>query len=298
MQTVRPGRCRRDGVGHRQTAIAVTMPVDLDVFAGIGHHLLQKADDARRAFRRCMPHRIGHTHPFGPGFDGAGEQTAHVFGLRTGGVFGDVHHRQTVFDAVGHTLFGQEEQAVHVPRLGVLADRRRTDEGRHLERHAGALRNLDDRLAVLDHGARRGVGEDRQFLIDDLPRDPQHILENRLARRRQPDVGPVDAERRHQVHDFELLLDRWRAHRRRLQPVAQGFVVQLDVTTEQRRLVPVVDEIRFAGPIAEIRFVHHRRSSLVKDQRARTAAESTSPTCEVVRLPPRSLVTWPLASTS
>ena len=42
----------------------------------------------------------------------------------------------------------------------------------------------------------------------------------------QADVGGVDAERVHVVQDLDLLVDRRRPHRRRLQPVAQRLVVE------------------------------------------------------------------------
>ena len=61
----------------------------------------------------------------------------------------------------------------------------------------------------------------------------------------QSDVGGVDADAIEQVQDAQLLIDRRRADRRRLQSVAQRFVVeQNDRRLGRRRLeVPVEDQI-------------------------------------------------------
>ena len=68
---------------------------------------------------------------------------------------------------------------------------------------------------------------------------------------RQADVGGVDPERLHQVEDGELLLDRRASDRGRLEPVAQGLVVELDRSARghgrSARPVPVVDELGLFG---------------------------------------------------
>ena len=62
--------------------------------------------------------------------------------------------------------------------------------------------------------------------IDDLARQPLDVLHHVRAGAGQADVGGVDAELVDQVEDLDLLVDGRRAHRRRLQPVAQRLVVQ------------------------------------------------------------------------
>src|SRR6185295_16532551 len=102
---------------------------------------------------------------------------------------------------------------------------------------------------VLLERARRAVGLDPELVVGDLLRQPRDVAYHVRPGAREPDVGSVDPELVHQVEDGELVLDRRTANRRRLEPVAQRLVVELD---PERRLlpalagvVPVVDEVAF-----------------------------------------------------
>ena len=80
--------------------------------------------------------------------------------------------------------------------------------------------------------------------LDDLGRQPLDVAQRRGAGAGQADVGRVDADAVEQVQDAELLLDGRRAHRRRLQSVAQRFVEQQDLGRPRPRSVaiPVEDQ--------------------------------------------------------
>ena len=126
----------------------------------------------------------------------------------------------------------------------------RADETRGLDRHAGLLHDVDDRLDVGADGARGAIGDQRQLRIDDLPRQPQDVAHHVRSRAGESDVRRLDAQTGDQVQDLELVLDRRRAHRRALQAVAQGLVVQLDTAPRRREIlaagaVPVVDQFGF-----------------------------------------------------
>jgi hypothetical protein len=62
---------------------------------------------------------------------------------------------------------------------------------------------------------------------------------------RQSDVRRVDAQRFHQVEQFDLLFDRRLGDGGRLQPIAQRFIVDADVPLRrfQRRFnrIPIVN---------------------------------------------------------
>src|SRR6185295_2178873 len=94
---------------------------------------------------------------------------------------------------------------------------------------------------------RGAVGSDFQFLVCNLACESFDASRMCSTRARQTDVSGIDAERFHQMKQFEFLFD-WRlANGWRLQTVAQGFVIDADVTIwrGERRLdcVPVVNEL-------------------------------------------------------
>ena len=62
--------------------------------------------------------------------------------------------------------------------------------------------------------------------IDDFPRQALDVPHHVRPGAGQADIGGVDAERVDQMKDLDFLRDGGRADRRRLQAVAQGFVIQ------------------------------------------------------------------------
>ena len=99
----------------------------------------------------------------------------------------------------------------------------------------------------MQQGSRGAVRLDPEPLIPDLLRQPRDVAHHVRPGARQADVGGVETEALHQVEDLELVLDRGRSHRGRLEPVAQSLVVELN---PERRLlpafagfVPVVDQL-------------------------------------------------------
>ena len=103
--------------------------------------------------------------------------------------------------------------------FGVLADRARADEGAALNQLPDLLRDSGDRLDVGDDGAGRAVRLD-PHPAGDLARQPLDVADHMRTRAGEADVRGVDAKLLHEMEDFELLVDRGRRYRRRLQPVA------------------------------------------------------------------------------
>jgi hypothetical protein len=82
---------------------------------------------------------------------------------------------------------------------------------------------------------------------DDLAGQGSHVLDRARTGAGQSEIEGVDPQRFHQMKDFDLFGNRRIAHRRRLQSVTQGLIVEQD---RPRRLhpwgmvlVPVVDEV-------------------------------------------------------
>ena len=175
-----------------------------------------------------MADRVADADAPGPGSDRRRVELADVVGVRPGRVLGHVHDRKPLAHGERHGRLGQAEHAVEVPVLGVLPDRRGADEAGDLDRDPDALRDLDDRQDVGLDGPRGAVGPDLHPRVHDLARQPFDRGDDVRARARQADVRRVDAERLHQVEDRDLVLDRRAPHGRRLEPVAQRLVVDLD----------------------------------------------------------------------
>jgi hypothetical protein len=174
-------------------------------------------------------------------------------GLRIGPgrVFRDVHHGQALPHREAHRLLRQPLQLLDRPILGVLADRARSNEGAALDREAGALGDVGDRHDVGLERPRGAVRLHPQLAVDDLPREALDVPHDVRPGARKSDVGGIDAQRIDQVQNANLLVDRRRPHRGRLQAVAQRLVIEHDGRRGRRPRrvhgVPVVDE-RMHGP--------------------------------------------------
>jgi hypothetical protein len=155
----------------------------------------------------------------------------------TGQIFGDRER---------HGLFRELEQLVERPIFGVETHGRRADKRAGFNSDSGALRNFGNGANVVAVRARGAVRANPEFLCDDLARQLFDARRVCAARAGQPDVRRVDAEIVHQVQQFEFSLHRRLAHGRRLQPVAQSFIVETDVATgrwmSRINLIPVVDQ--------------------------------------------------------
>ena len=139
------------------------------------------------------------------------------------------------------------EHGVEVPALGVLADRTRADETRDLDGDADLIGDLENGLDVGDDGARGAVGRDAEVLVADFLGHPFDVGALPGGGARETEIGGIDAELDHQMEDAQLLFDAGIARRGRLDPVAQGLVVELAPRRQRSRLlrVPVVNELGF-----------------------------------------------------
>ena len=93
--------------------------------------------------------------------------------------------------------------------------------------------------------ARGAIGSDLQFLAGNLARQTFDARGVCTPGTGQTDIGGVDAEVVHQVEQFEFLFDRRLTDGRRLQTIAQRFVVDADVAIGRGKrrcdCVPIVN---------------------------------------------------------
>ncbi len=213
-----------------------------------------------------MPDRVGDAHAARAGPDGRRVQPAQGVRVRAGRVLGHVHHRHPLADGERDRVLGEPQQLIERPSLGVLTQRARADERAALDRDAGLLADLDDRIDVRLERPRRAVGGDREAGVGDLARQTGDVRRRPRSRAGQPDVRGVDPEPVHEMEDLDLLLDGGIGDRGRLEPVAERLVVELDglggLDEVARLVVPVVDQV-FAARLVALG-VGHRRSPLCK----------------------------------
>jgi hypothetical protein len=143
-------------------------------------------------------------------------------------------------------LFRGLQQEVVCPAFGVAANGARSEKRRDLDGQSGFLHDLGNRANIVFMRARGAVGANLHLVRDDLARQRGHVLDRARARSRQPKIERVNAERLHQMKDFDLLLDGRIANRGRLQSIAQRFIGQQHRPRRMERAriesVPVVDE--------------------------------------------------------
>jgi hypothetical protein len=94
--------------------------------------------------------------------------------------------------------------------------------------------------------ARRAVGANLHLVRDDLSRQRRNMLDRSWPCTGQSEIERVDAQRFHEMKDFNFLGDRWIAHGRRLQSIAKTFIIEQHRPRRLQSwriiLVPVVDE--------------------------------------------------------
>src|SRR6266550_9596108 len=221
------------------------------------------------AVRRCVPDGICETDSPCPGLD---RRTIEGLDrLRPGPrrVLRDVHDRQAVLHRVGDRLFGRRDDAVHRPILCILPDWGGADERRGFDLDPHLIGDADDRLDIGDDGPRRTIRGDRELMIADLHCERPYLVDDARTGARQADVGGHDAQVGHQVQQPLFYLQRRIGHGRRLQPVAECLVVEINPGTApiertvwSARAVPVVDELPFlharsvASPLSEVKDTH------------------------------------------
>ncbi len=238
-----------DGIRDCQTAIAMAVPLHANVLAGRLHNFVDdKVHQRDHAHRRRVTGGIADHDGLRAVANRGAVEPLNGFGIAAGGVLGHVHDVEAEPDRILHGVFRGALQEVVGPVFGVAADGAGADEGRHLDGNAGGLHDLGDRTNVVLMRAGCAVGLDLQLGAADLARQRLAMRLRARARAGQADVEHVDADGFHQVKDLDLLLDGRIADRRRLQPVAQRFVIQQDAPSRDHRLgvdcVPVVNQLR------------------------------------------------------
>src|SRR5258708_34549313 len=85
----------------------MTVPVDTNVFAARFYDFLDgEFDEIVRALRGSVAHGVTEYDGPGAAADGGGVEALNGFGVRTSGVFGDVHRGQAVVHGVLPGLLG------------------------------------------------------------------------------------------------------------------------------------------------------------------------------------------------
>jgi hypothetical protein len=143
VDSIDPGMDRGDRIDNRQATVRMAVPVHFDTFSHVVDNLSYEGNEFFDTFRCNMAAGVGDDDTRRSGFNGGSIQSPEIFRPCPCCVLGHVGHRDVVFDRECYRIHGELQNVVKGPFLGILANRRRTDEGRRLDREAGFLDNLD-----------------------------------------------------------------------------------------------------------------------------------------------------------
>src|SRR5580704_3983343 len=203
------------------------MPVDADFFtAGIDDVVDRKFDQVVRALRRGVTCRVAEHHGAGAAADRGGVEALDGVAIGANGVFGHVHRRKTVVDGVLYGFFRGAFEVIDRPILDEATDGAGAEEGCGFEGDAYSLRDLHDGADVGFHRARGTVRANLHAVGGDFARQGFGVRGGARAGSGQPNIEGIDAERFHQVQDFDFFFDAGIVDRGILQAIAQSFVVE------------------------------------------------------------------------
>ena len=212
-----------------EPAIVVPVPVELHVGrADLREEPPREADELFDAVGRDVPCRVAEAEPLGAGVDRRAEQRPQHVGVRPRRVLRDEAERQVRARGRVRGVRHRMHEEVRRPALHELPDRRRADEGVHLDAHPRAIRGPRDPFDVGDDGARRRCRREREPLILDRRAQSERVRLVASARRREPHAHHVDPDPHHRGEQRGLDLDGRVLPRRVLQAVAQRLVDDLD----------------------------------------------------------------------
>ena len=160
--------------------------------------------------------------------NGGGVKT--LDGVRVGAnrVFRHVHGRKAVLDCELHGFFGGALEMIDGPVFDQPPDGARAQKCGSFNRHSHALGNFGDGANVGFDRSRGAVRFDLHALGDDFAGEGFGVLDGARAGTGQSDVERIDAQRFHQVQDFDFFFDAGIVYARILQAVAKRFIVQQD----------------------------------------------------------------------
>ena len=148
-----------------------------------------------------------------------------------------------------HGFFGGALKMIDGPIFDEAANRAGAEKRGGFERHAHFFRNFDDGLDVVLVRARGAIRANFHARLNDFARESFGVRVGARTGAGETDIHRVDAERFHQVQDFDFLGDAGIVDRRILQAVAKGFVIEHHAAAGGNfgagECVPVVDEFAF-----------------------------------------------------
>ena len=141
-------------------------------------------------------------------------ETLYGVGVGANRVFRDVHRGESVVDRELDGLLSGALEMIHGPVFDETADRARPQKCGGFNGQADTLRDVRDGANVGFDGARGAVWLDLQPLGDDFACERFHVLYGARPCARQTDVERIDAQRFHQVKDFDFFGDAGIVHAR------------------------------------------------------------------------------------
>src|SRR5581483_2895953 len=223
-------RCqRRYRVRDCKSTITVPMPVHANLLTRRPNTLIDYKPHQRVRAHRCgMSRRItNYNRPRPPAYRCRIEPLYH-HGIAPARILSDVHHFEPQRCRKLDSLLSRLQQKIFGPSLGVSSNRARTNKRCRLDLQSCPLDDFRDWTNVILVRARRAVRTNLHMASHNLSRQRFYMLNSSRPGARKTEIERVDPQIFHQMKNLDFLFDRRIAHRRRLQPVAQRFVIQED----------------------------------------------------------------------
>src|SRR5271170_304201 len=247
MDLVGSGGDGGERIGDSETAVPVAVPVHADFFTAVFHNVVNyEFHEVESTFRSGVTDRVAENDGTRAAADRGGIETLNGLGIGADGVFRDVHRRKAVGDGELDSFFGGALEMVDGPVFNQAANRAGTEERGGFDGNPDALGDFDDGTNVGFDGARSAVRLDAHLMVGDFAGEDFDVSGGARARAGQTDVYGIDAERFHQMEDFDFFFDGGVVDRGILQAVAKSFVIQEDFGAGRDgdfvREIPIVDE--------------------------------------------------------
>src|SRR4029077_7687921 len=177
------------------------------------------------ALRSGVANGVAQHDGAGAAADGGGVEALDGSGVGPDGVFGDVHRGQVVLDGEPDGFLRGALEMIDSPVFDEAANRAGAEESGSFDGDADALGDFGDGANVGFDGARGGVGANLHAIGGDFASEGFGVGNGAGTGAGKADVQRFDAQRFHEVEDFDFFFDAGVVHGGILQAVAEGFVV-------------------------------------------------------------------------
>src|SRR5690242_14805153 len=217
---------RPERICNGEAAVIVAVPVHANFFsAGPDDFADDELHEVVSTLRYTVADGVAEDDGARSVANGGGVEAFDGAGIGANGVFGDVHRGEAVLDGKLDGVFRGAFEVVNSPIFDEAANGAGTEKCCGFDGNPSALRNFHDGTNVIFNRARSTIGLDAHAICGDFAGERFGVFVGAGASARKADVDGIEAERFHEVKDFNFFSDRRVVDGRVLQTVAERFVI-------------------------------------------------------------------------